>query len=148
LGVFNDGVIATCADTELADLMVEDFFGWMTGIGLLRPPVTYKHRQFVSNLIVQLDLVPPDKLSRMFRTTSRFDAALNEQYGWDCATSLHRLTFAADELSLSRHRSALFSIERRANIPYGQNSFWSTAPLPMAAHIRLLEGAEQDLISI
>jgi hypothetical protein len=102
----------------------------------------------VSNLVIELDLVPPDKLRRIFSTASRFDAALNEQYGWNCATSLHRLTFAADELLLPRYRSALFSIERRANAPYEQNSFWSTAPLPMEAHVRLLEGVEQDLISI
>lgn len=147
LSLFNDGVIATCADTDLADLLLNDFFSWAIESDLLRPPITSRPRQYLSNLIVQFDRLPPDKLERAFRTAARFDAALNEEYGWRNTTTLGRLAFAADPQLLPQHRTAVFVLERRGNVPYEQNYFWSSIPLRLSSHLRLLEDAEQDLAS-
>ncbi|HEX3574383.1 MAG TPA: hypothetical protein VHU42_07265 [Rhodopila sp.] len=146
MSLFNDGVIAACADTNLADRLLDDFFEWAGTAGLLRRPVTARPRTYSSNVVAQFERLPSDKFEHMFRTTSRFNDALRIQYGWNFPTSLSRLSFSPDPMQLPQHRSALFTIERRGNVGYNQNYFWSAAPLPLELHLGLLEGMEDDLV--
>jgi hypothetical protein len=145
LSLFNDGVIATCADTDLSDALVDDFFAWTVALGLLREPISPRPRQYLSNVIVEFDKILPCRFERMFKTASRFNSVLNEHYGWNTQTSLARLAISADPQSLPQHRAAVLIIERRAAVPYEQNYFWSSAPLRKLSHLALLEAMETEL---
>ncbi len=145
LSLFNDGVISACADTNLSDALLDDFFAWAVQLGLLRQPLSARPRQYLSNLIVELDRLPPHRLEHMFKTASQFNLALNEHYGWNSPTGLARIAFSPDPHSLPQHRAAVLIIERRGAVPYEQNYFWSSAPLRRSAHLELLEIMETEL---
>ncbi len=146
LSLHNDGIIASCADTDIADRFIDDVVEWLIESALIRQPVTEKPRIYTSNLVVEFDLLPKVLLDRIFRLSDKLREALNDQYGWDHPTSLHRLAFSSDPSAIPAHRNTLFAIERRANIPFHQNWFWSAAPLPILKHIRLLEAVEREFI--
>jgi hypothetical protein len=145
LSLFNDGVIAACADTDISDALIDEFFAWSAAIGLLRQPISPRPRQYLSNLVVEFDKLPRHRLERIFKTASLFNSALNEHYGWNCSSSVSRIGISPDPLSLPQHRTATLIVERRGAIPYEQNYFWSSAPLRRAVHIELLEAFESEL---
>jgi hypothetical protein len=148
LDFYTDGIIATCADTEVVDLLIDDCLEWLIEREFIRPAITKIPRTYFSNLVIQFDQISSEKINSAFKTADRFNSALNEQYGWDYRTPLGRLQFSADPRDLPQHRTAMFYIERRAGISYDQNWFFSSAPLPTSSHLRLLEGMERDLMDI
>ncbi len=149
LSIFNDGVIAVCANTDLADALIDDIFAWAVGLGLLRQPASKRPRQYVSNVIVQFDKLSEGRAERIFRTASLFSAALSEEYGWeDRGSTLQRVSFSIDPNVLPPHRSAALLIERRTNVPYEQNYFFSSAPLRLAPHLALIEAFERELADL
>ena len=144
--LFNDGIIGVCADTILAEALIDDVMKYLIDLKLLYQPTTSKPRTYFGSVIIQFDKIPPGGLEHMFSATSRFDAALTQHYGKPYVTSLTRLAFGADPLRSSPHGQAALIVERRVNTPYDQNWFWSSATLSFDIHIPLLEALEQDLM--
>ncbi len=145
--LFNDGIIAACADTNLAEWLLDDVMEWMISSGFLRPSVTLRPRTYVSHVIVQFDKLAPDGLKHIFGTAGGLDAALAAHYGDNRTMSLSRLTFSVDpRTSSSPGQHIGFTLERRAHVPYDQNWFWSSAPLPLAIHLSVLETMEDDFV--
>jgi hypothetical protein len=147
LSLFNDGIIAGCADTEIADRVVNDVIELLVGSGMIRRPAMLRPRTYTSHVVVEFDRLKDGVLERLFNTGHRLRAALREQYGWDNDTGLHRIAFSTDPSEIPHYRNTLFAIERRPTIPYREKWFWSVAPLPLFRHLKLLEETEQDLAS-
>jgi hypothetical protein len=59
----------------------------------------------------------------------------------------YQLTFiSVDHDPLTRkHPIGRFSIQRRDNVPFSEDKYFSDAPLPTDIHLKLLERLEADL---
>lgn len=145
LSLFNDGMIVTCANTELAEAVVDDVLHWLISSGSIRIPKTLRPRTYTSNIVVEFDKVPPQRLSTLFKTTATLNRLLKDQYGVSFDASLARLAFMADPKTKPSYMNFSFVLERRPDIEYDRNWFWSSAPLKFANHIALLEAMEADL---
>ena len=148
LSLFNDGVIAGCADTDIADQVVNDVVDFLVREEMIRRPATPRPRTYTSNVIVELDRLKGGILEQVFKSAARLRSALFDQYGWENQTSLHHIAFSADPLEMPHYRNTLFAIERRGSIPYPDQWFWSVAPLPLSKHLELLEAIEKDLANV
>jgi hypothetical protein len=54
--------------------------------------------------------------------------------------------FLAPDLSQVKTSPAVFSIERRVEVPFGEDTYFSTAPVRTAHHLKLIEQFEAALI--
>ena len=145
LSLFNDGIIAAAADTNLASLIINEVLEWLISIEAIRRPETVRPQTHTSTLVVQFEKRASDKLDSLLTITTRFGNAVLEHRGSGYATHFDRLGFAAESDAGPQSR-LLFSLERRKNGTPVQDRFWSTAPLPYASHVALLEEIEADLV--
>jgi hypothetical protein len=146
LSLFNDGIIVTAADTNLASLFANEALEWLISIGAIRRPETVRPQTHTSTLVVQFEKRASDKLDSLLAIATRFDNAVLEHRGSGYATHFDRLGFAAEPDAGPQSR-LLFSLERRKNGTPIQDRFWPTAPLPYGSHMALLEEIEADLAS-
>lgn len=148
LSVYNDGVIVTCSNTDLADVIADDMSNMMVSQFQFRPQSTERQRTYTSIVIAELELSHPNALGVLDAIADRASEALNEQYGWDHIVAHHRLEWRADPLRVPHLRNTQFAIERRGNAAYDEQRYWCTAPLPTAKHLVWLEWAEKALLSL
>jgi hypothetical protein len=148
LSLFNDGIIATCADTNIADALINDATEWLIQADMIRRPIRQRPRTYTSNVIVEFDIALTRILEQFLSTSAKLHDALLQQYGWDHPTSLQRLAFSADPTNMPPYRNTLFAIERRGSVSFDQRWFWSGAPLPLAIHLDLLKSIEDDFLEL
>lgn len=130
-----DGLVASCRhSTEVADALLRDFVVWLgEQLGVAYPPSFSKKCIYRSELIVNLAIdlnSTAEKLSRF----SRFLSTVSKQEAQTTG-----ITFGSDGTP------PMFTIERRANVPFEENRYFSSAALQTTHHIAALTAFEQVL---
>jgi len=147
LAVYSDGIICDAPNTDLAEVVLEDFRKWATAVFKLQEPISLVRRTYTSALVCDFDKLVESGLGKLSRTTELLFRALNDAYGWDYKFNLNRLAFNVDPKDIPHLRSTNFILERRVQVSYEQNRYFSIAPLTTEAHIKLLETIEQELLA-
>lgn len=142
LGIYTDGIVIVCQDTESANKVLDDGLQWITEKFGLRPILTRKQRTFTSTLIIEFDFAIERALRKWDAVGRLLGSALQNSYGWSVKPDLTRLAFQVDKENLPAQANSLFLIERRADIPHSQNRFYSAAPLQTRLHLEFLRDLE------
>ncbi|MCX6634507.1 MAG: hypothetical protein NT090_05390 [Acidobacteria bacterium] len=131
----NDGLVASCRhSTEVADAFLQDFVVWLgEQLGVAYPPTLSRKRIYRSELIVNM-AIDLNSTAEKLRQFSRLLSAMSKQEAQTTG-----ITFGSDRASLT------FAIERRVNVPFEENRYFSGAALQTSHHIEALVAFEQLL---
>jgi len=131
--IYSDAVSVATHDTESAEFVLDDFFSWGEHALGFRTPTTKMPRRFESNVVVEFE-------KDFERSFERFESLTRKLSNDAVATT--KFAFGSDPLATSPQERAAFMIERRVNISYSSNRFFSAATLSTATHIEYLEEFE------
>jgi hypothetical protein len=144
LEFYNDGVIATAASTQIADMILADFFGWAEIELKMRPVPKTARRIFTSTLVVEFGKsidVLMSSIDAVNQLAQQFGAHPRPRRwvlgGFQLAPS------DDDDLPFKYPAQFSFNLERRSDAPLSANRYFSAAPLCTEDHERFLEGIEK-----
>jgi hypothetical protein len=148
--IWNDGLLADAYDTSDAEAFLDDFLKWGAESLHLRASLErLQLRHFTSELVVEFDYSPSEKLVQLQSVTGAFDESLQVTYGVGLpGSSITAIHFDYDhaEAPSGFNRLVPFTVSRRRNHRHAKdNAFFSQAPLTSQRHIELLESLESAL---
>jgi hypothetical protein len=147
LAIYADGVIGGSFNTDLADLILDDFFAWATTTFKLRERPGPVHRTYTSGVFVEFEKEIEPAIGKMATVCEMLSGALKSSYGWDYKYNATRLAFAVDPMTTTQYRITNFILERKLQSPFSENRYYSVAPLRTSDHLKLLEMIERELLS-
>jgi hypothetical protein len=140
--LFGDGVIAeTWASTEKGDAFLEELLRSAgSKYGLVRPNTIRK--QYISEVTIRLE----HALGKLNSKIAHFNDTLNGIFARHHLPQfeLTGMLFAPDT-SATAYRPPGFQIERKLNVPFNENRFWSKSPFTTKDHLFALEEFEKLL---
>ena len=146
LAVYSDGLICEAHDTRFADLVLDDFLKWATDTFKLQERLSPVRRTYTSALVCIFEKSVEFGLGKLSTVCDLLSKALSDAYGWKYQYNLNRLAFTVDPMAIPHLRSTNFIIERRLQVPYSENRYFSIAPLKTEEHVKLLETIERELL--
>lgn len=142
LGVFNDGLLVGCWNTDDADFITDEFMNWSIETFGLRKPATRIPRKYSSQVVVDFD-VSIDHLMTAFSALCRtYEAALQHDAGVKVDMHVQKLILSSDPIGGTPPNQTSFSIETRAGVPFSERRYFSVAPLTSAGHLKFLADLE------
>jgi hypothetical protein len=147
LGFYSDGMIVDCHNTTFADAILDDFFKWAGETFKLRERQTPAQRTYTSVIVFDFDKAIEPILGKLLGITGMLSESLRAAYGWEYEYGLQRLAYQVDPTAVKLLRNTLFFIERRLNVAFSENRYYSGAPLRTEQHMALLAAIEQELFA-
>lgn len=145
--LFNNGIqLDTHAGTKESKAIIEDTLEWAKDrLGFTYAPGAIKQWAYVSSLtfLTAVPILSTPPLDNLAQGTSR---ALSEIMGEPIVYQTYNQTVAHDPLSIKYGRAS-FYIQRRLDVPFGDNKYFSEAPLPTEVHWDLLTRFEADVMA-
>ena len=145
LGVYNDGILVVCRDTNDADRVTDDFISWATEEFSLRQIQTHIPRKHTSHVVVDFDVSLDAIVSSFTAIASIFELALKADQGVQIAPRVQRLVLASDPLDGLPLAQTSFTLEPRSGTPFSSQRFFSAAPMSSEAHLNMLTAIEDVL---
>lgn len=143
--IFSDGVIVSGKmPTEVLDEFLDDVIGWMEPtLGLKRYETHEINKTYESSLVLQSEA----KLLGLLDTASELQKVLsgllNKATGMTHKFQSAGFALAVDGAEIAGLKPTPFRVERRAEISFSKNFYFSIAPLPTKAHLELLSKLEK-----
>jgi hypothetical protein len=143
--VYPDGVVVSArVDTDLLEAFLEDVLSWSKNeIGLMELPFLKSQTFFESAIVVKSDT---DLAAGLVPALRVFTEAVNKAthgYRSEVPYQFTGLTFDQDPALPAGSRKLLrFGLERRVNVGFSENVFYSVAPLRTKDHLALLKELE------
>lgn len=133
LKVYNDGLVSeTRSSTDDSEAFLTDALtAGVEQLGLTFTGSMVHRRMYAS----ELNLASDKALDAINPRMHEFLNALSEAVGMKCEPT--SLAFGGEPVS-----QAIFRFERKANVPFSQNKYWSLAALSTSDHLALLERLE------
>jgi hypothetical protein len=143
LTLYQNGlVVDTRSSTDNCQKVVDDIIGLARE--LFGAKVKVGRRLFVSQLVFQSDvkmaLLNPILQRIIDRLTESVSQDMNHPYAFDASIVVNA------ELWQAKITPGVFSIERRADTPFTENTYFSNAPLRTADHLEVLQEFESALM--
>jgi hypothetical protein len=142
-------VAETHSNTSDSKLVLEEMFDWgKRELGLTYDPRMIRNWGYVSivTFYSECDLIafasPP-----AVRLAAKVSDAVSGIWHENLAFSPRQVGISHDPLT-RKNAIASFVIQPRVEAPYGENKFYSEAPLPTDQHIQLLEEFEADVLKV
>ena len=141
--VYSDGIIvSSMSDTTVLDAFIEDFFDWAESeLGLAPTIIAKPEKHYESKLIVKSEI----DLSAVIKPATAVLAAFNNVWKNNFDTDFELASFHLDcnpKKFSGRRKPNHFGLERRVNVPFEDNVFFSTAPFSTSDHLALLTKLE------
>ncbi len=135
--IFNDGLVAeTSAGTAYSEAFLEDLLAFVQKQhGLYFEPAMVRKRRYLSALLVE----SKQGLSKISEALASISAELTADTGRKYEAVSVSVGYDTKEPA---EGLGPFLIERRSNVPFSANRFYSTAPLTTESHIKLLNQFE------
>jgi hypothetical protein len=145
LGIYNDGILVVCWNTDDADLVTDEFIDWSATTFGLRAPQTSIPRKHNSQVVVDFD-EPIDRLLAQFEVISRlYESILEGDQGTKIEAHLQRILISTDPAVGPPSVQTSFLLEQRASTPISLKRYFSAAPLRSAVHLTLLSEIERTI---
>lgn len=146
LAMYSDGLISDAFDTDSAELILDDFIAWATAEFKLKERQSPSSRTYTSAVVIKFEKDLEPALGKMAKVRTLLSDALKSNHGWDYTYSTSRLMFSVDPQSMPPYRNTNFILEKRAQVPFSENRYFSAAPFRTEEHLRLLETIEKELL--
>lgn len=145
LSIYPDGaILKSASNTDFLDAVLNDVLSWAkVELGLV-PTSTKPQTFYDSDLVVSMEIPTRTKLMDQIAGQLKSHQAAYGLEGFDF--ELYGVTVAVDQTAHAGRRPSSFTLARRANIPFGSNIYFSSAPLKTADHLSLLKSIEAQMI--
>jgi hypothetical protein len=147
LGIYSDGMICEAFNTDFAEFVLDDFVRWATVTFKLQEPTSLVRRTYTSALVCNFDKSVETALGKLSRTCDLLSQTLSDAYGWKYQYNLNRLAFNVDPQTIPPLRLTNFILERRLQVSYSENRYFSIAPVKTETHKKLLQAIENEFLS-
>jgi hypothetical protein len=142
LVVYRDGiVIDTSSSTDDCEVILTDLLRWAE-----QNSITIEHTAaplYVSQLVVKMD-IDFERLAPVSRNVSKTMTTFLTCYGLEVPEyNLDSIRWNFDQTRPSRLKPSPFLIENRADVPHGENVYFSQAPLKTRDHLHMIESIQQ-----
>ena len=147
LAMLPNGDMVTAQSTDVADAALDDITKRLDAdLGYRYSTVTKKERFYQSEIVVQFD----DAIDQRISGLRKIEDILSREIKLPgFLPSLKRLGFGQGDvtqgITFELVGKSDFLIERRSGSAYSENRYATSAPLPTAEHIRVLEVLEREL---
>ena len=142
LSLYNGAISVGSYITDTAELFIDDFIEWAREALHARPFVRAPKKIYNSQVTVCF----AQPLSGMLRGFSRFSnvlsGALEAHAGTSKPVDLIRIGLGIDQSTMGTDNIVQFSLERRTQISFEEEWYFSEAPLPSGVHVELLKELE------
>lgn len=144
--VFSHVLVAeTASSTSDSERILEDALTWASGtFGLHYRSGMIKRKAYVSQVIFHSDHLLDKLHPSLLKISAMLNSRVPKYFGRELDYRPAGLTISYDPGSI-KSGTSVFSIEPRAEIPYSEHKYFSTAPLPTEEHIELLGWLEKEL---
>ncbi|MGD0793753.1 MAG: hypothetical protein ABR920_18470 [Terriglobales bacterium] len=144
--IYTNGVVLeTRSSTEDSKRLLERALEWAASeIGLAYTPGMIRRWQYYSQLVFTSPLNLTAAAPAFSNLSESINKTLKTLMGEDLRYEATAVHFNFDLLT-RKNPIGSFSIQRRENMPFSDNKYFSEAPLPTGVHIELLEQFEKDL---
>ncbi|GEC14647.1 hypothetical protein [Nitrobacter winogradskyi] len=145
--VYTDGFVAAAQTTDIGQHFLTDLMTWLQTEWSFRE-LTSMRELFLSNVVVDFDR-PLDRLLAAYDAISQVvSLKAGELFRTPDKMGFARLDFEFDRTSETLKLPApRFTLERRANVPFGQERYFTSAPLSTRDHLQVLEAIEKLISS-
>jgi hypothetical protein len=145
LVIFNDGVtVRTFSTTDDCDLVLERALAIGAELGL-RTPITAPVRFYQSFLVFELS----KSIDRIINGYEKLFYLLEQSMHLPSSAHLGALMFSVDPETLPKRIASInptaFRIERRTDIPFDRNRYFSMANTSTGTHLAILEEIERSI---
>jgi hypothetical protein len=139
LTIYNDGVLAkSSSSTDDTDNFLENVISSaVTGFSLTFDPSMIRRKLYLSELNIKLEQPLPNLNPRLVN----FASMLTKASGSPNPFELGGISFWSD-VTHAVYKTPPFTLERRLNAPFGENRFYTKAPLGTEQHISMLKELE------
>lgn len=146
--IFTHGlVLDTRVSTDVSEKLLQDTLLWASSeLGVHFEEQMIKRRAFISQVTFESDMKMSDLNPVLGRIGSWLSRVLSEKTGQPLTYETTSVILNVDQ-GRSKMTPGLFSIERRAELPFSDNKYFSSAPLSTADHIGILKDFEKTLKS-
>ena len=145
--LYNGAISVGSYVTDTADLFMDDFIEWAQEEFHIRPFVRTPKKIYTSQVTVGF----AKPLSRMLKGFSKFSTVLSEALEAHTeaskAVDLVRIGWGIDQSAVGANNIVHLSLERRTQISFEEEWYFSEAPLPSGVHVRLLEELETSIVA-
>jgi hypothetical protein len=143
--VYNDGIVAISQKTEWADAFLEDIFNWVKESFGFRDPSRMGRKLFISTIVVDFEYPLSGLISGYEAISDIITARTVTIMPSRKPMQFSRVDFEIDRKTLDSGQVALpkFILERRPNVGFEQERWFSSAPMHTAAHIEALSEIEK-----
>jgi hypothetical protein len=147
LVIYQNGIqLDTATDTDSSEAIVMDALGWASQtLGLVYKPEMLKRKSYVSNLTFYSDAPLLQTNPVLNRISIKISKAVSENLRFPFSFQPTAIQIGHDP-EAQTIPVAPFSIQRRAQTPFSENKYFSTAPVSTKIHLSLIEEYEKSVI--
>lgn len=146
LALYTHGIaVETAASTDISEKILHDVLNWGANtLDLNYHPNMIRRKAYVSGLVFSTD-VPLNALHPKLRgIVRRLTGSVANSLGHAYPYEVTGIYFGYDTTHM-KPNAPIFTIERLADVPFAENKYFSTAPLPTNEHLKLLDDFEAAL---
>ena len=146
LALYAHGIaVETAASTDISEKILYDVLSW--GANTLN--INYrqdmiKRKAYVSGLLFSTDVSLNALHPKLRGIGESLSSSVADSLGHVFPYEVTGVFFGYDTTH-TKPNAPIFTIERRADVPFTENKYFSTAPLPTEEHLKLLKDFETAL---
>lgn len=137
-------VVDTRSSTEDSDIVLQNALRWNAEVVGLDSPVPIVNKSYVSQLTFYSDLSLPAMHPALRKLASRITESISRNMGHPFEYEVYSINLNFDFLT-AKYAPGPFTIERRQDVPFPENKYFSTSPVSTSEHISFLEEFEAAL---
>ena len=146
LAFYTHGIaVETASSTDLSDEILSDVLSWRAHtLNLKYHPDMVKRKAYVSGLLFSTDVSLNALHPKLRGLGERLSDSVKNSLGHVFPYEVTGIFFGYDTAH-TKPNAPIFTIERRADVPFSENRYFSTAPMPTDEHLELLKDFEAAL---
>ena len=140
-------VIDTRSSTEVSETILHEALLWAAGkFGFHYEPKMISRKRYLSDLTFYSDAPLLVTNSALLNLAASLSNHMEKIIGERLEYHPYRIDIDFDRTNRQMPIAGL-NIQRRAEVPFSENKYFSEAPLPTDIHIKLLEQFESDILA-
>lgn len=146
LALYAHGIaVETAASTDISEQILYDVLSWgANSLNFNYRPDMIKRKAYVSGLLFSTDVSLNALHPKLRGIGERLSGSVADTLGHVFPYEVTGIFFGYDTTH-TKPNAPIFTLERRADVPFAENKYFSTAPLPTEEHLRLLKDIEAAL---
>jgi hypothetical protein len=145
--VFNDGIVSVSTSTENAEAFLQEIYAFLVSEFAFREITSAVKKVNLSTVVVDFGASLNHLVQARNAEMDLIGKNLNSIDDTDFPIELARIDFALNKDPEFRPPNIpRMTIEKRANTPFSQHRYYSSAPIHTATHLEILERIERGLL--